>query len=206
MKAIFFIAALALLISPMAADANLVMNEGGESSAGYWTFSPIGLLDEYYQAKDAGFSPAGNPHGGPFVRTTWVSKGSVFNFQYAFQTLGNSRQSMGWTPATTALLLSSQTTTSSGSDTDFVHAETKPDQIPVSIIFFAPGLAGILVRRNWPQKLSLRTLKRSIFELIHPSSGFPVHGNLLRRILLMTGFVTYYQFIHFKLRTIQLNQ
>ena len=93
-----------------------------------------------------------------------------------------------------------------GRSTDFVQVEKKPDQIPASIIFFAPGLAGILVQRNWPYRLSLRTLGRSIFERIHHAPGFLLHGNLLGKILIETGFVTYFQFIHLKVRTIQLNR
>ena len=206
MKAILIIAALALFILPSGANASLTLNPGFESSTSSWTFSNIGLLDDHYQAKAGRFWLGGNIGGCLTFKTIWVPLGSLSSFQLTFDTAGDPRPNMGWTTDTTTLSLASQTNTSYGSAIEPVQVENTPEPIPTSIFFFAPGLAGILVRRNWPQNLSLRTLKRSMCELIHHASGFSVHGNLLRRILLMTGFVAYFQFIHFKLRTIQLNQ
>jgi hypothetical protein len=189
-KIFLFIAALVLIILPPAADAHLILYPGFESSTSRDS-SNIGLLNEH----------------GDILKMTLVSAGNYSSLHLNFDISGNTPSEMGWTADTTALLLfTSQTPPASSPYIDNVQGEKKPDQIPASIILFAPGLAGILVRRNWPQRLSLRTLKRSILELIHHASGFSIHGNLLKRILLTNGFFTYFQFIHFKLRTIQLNQ
>jgi hypothetical protein len=206
MKAILFIAALVISILPSGASANLILNQGFESSTSSWTFSSIGLPDDHDQAKVGRFWLGGNIGGCLTFKTIWVPLGSLSGFQLTFDTAGDPRPNMGWTAATTTLSLASQPNTAYGSAIEPVQTENTPEPIPPSIILFAPGLAGILVRRNWPQKLSLRTLKRSFFELIHHVSGFSVHGNLLRKILLRKGFFAYFQFIHFQLRTIQLNQ
>ena len=205
MKVILFIiiATLALFISPPAADANLILNPGFEDSTNYWTFSNIDLLSGYHQAKEGTYSVDLSRSS---AKTIWVSSGSVFNLQYTFHTTGNSRRSMGWTAATTALLFASQTDTSYGPAIDLVPVERTPDPIPASIIFFAPGLAGILVGRNWPQIGSWRRAKRKNPGLLHHVSGFLSLGNVLKRILLINRFIAYFQFVHFKLRTTQLNQ
>ncbi len=207
MKALFLITALALIILPSAANAHLVLYPGFETSTSCRAFSSIGLLDELDQAKAGGFWPAGNIDGLLNFKRTWLSEGSFSNLHPNFDFAGNTPPNMGWTAPTTALLFAGQADTSRNpAAIDSVPVKKTPDPGPASIILFAPGLAGILVRRNWPQKLSLRTMKRSISEIIYRASAFPDHGDLPRRILLATGFIAYFQFIHFKVRTIQLNQ
>ncbi len=206
MKALFLITALALSFFPSAANSHLILNPGFETSTSCRAFSNIGLLDELDQAKAGAFWPAENIDGRLSIKTIWISAGSLSSLHPNFDFAGNTPPNMGWTAATRALLFAGQIDALDSRANDFGPVKKTPDPGPASIILFAPGLAGILVRRNWPQRLSLRTLKRSISELIHHASTFSVHGNLPRRILLATGFIAYFQFIHFKLRTIQLNQ
>ena len=206
-KPVLFIAALTLLLLPGAANAYLTLKPGVESSTSYLACSNTALPADHSSSMMGTFWPASNSDSLLTIKTFCVSAGGFSSLQQNFDIAGNTPSNMGWTAATTGLLLiAGQTTAASSPYTDSVQGQKKPDPIPSSILLFAPGLAGILVRRNWPQKFPLRTLKRSILELIHHASGFPDHGNLQRKILLTTGFAAYFQFVHFKLRTIQLNR
>jgi hypothetical protein len=205
MKAVLFIA-LALLISPAPANAYLIPYPGFESSASYSALSNIRLLDELDQVKAGAFWPAGNIDDRLSFKNIWVSGGSLSSLNFTFESAGNASSHIGWTDPAIGFPFAIQTEASNIPGIDLVPFKKTPDPGPASIILFAPGLAGILVRRNWPYRLSLRTLGRSIFERIYHAPGFPIQGNLPSKILMETGFFAYFQFIHFKVRTIQLNQ
>jgi hypothetical protein len=207
MKAVLFIAALALLFSPAASNAALTNNNRGvEPSLTRCTCSSISLPSELDHSEAAITWPAGNPDSLLAFKTSWVNAGSFSSLSPDFIYFGGIFSPMGGFVIKPARIISPHTNPSYVWGGEPAQGEKQPDPIPSSIILFAPGLAGILVHRNWPQKSSLRRMKRAVLQLIHRASDFSNRGDLERRILLTTGFATYFQFVHFKLRTIQLNR
>jgi hypothetical protein len=205
MKALIVFSALALLIFPVVADASLILQPAVDKSTNRWTFANFTFLDDHYQISNDNFRLTPSAHDGLCLKAVRVWPGALSSIQLAFEATKNTSLETDWNAATN-WFSAGNTHTASGPDADLPNAETTPGQAPSSIMFFAPGLAAILVRRNWPQLIALSGMKGSKRGFLDCVAAFPSHGNVLNRILLISGLAACHQFIHFKLRTIQLNE
>ena len=179
MKRSLILTALILVLSASLAQANLISNPSFETIGADWSYSDVdwwsgwtakdgslsidvsgwsaGSISQSFatqmgQTYDVTFWLAGNPDGGPTIKTVQVSAGSVSGLQYTFDTTGHNHTNMGWvekafsftaTGTNTTLTFTSLNATHYGPAIDLVNVEkaTVPD--PGVLFLLAPGLIGI---------------------------------------------------------------
>jgi choice-of-anchor C domain-containing protein len=184
MKRSLILTALLLVFTASLAHANLVSNPSFETIGADWSYSNVdwwtgwpakdgsvsidlsgvgaGWISQSFttqagQTYDVTFWLAGNPDGGPTVKTMQVSAGSVSGLPYTFDTTGYGHNNMGWvekdfsftaTGTNTTLTFTSLDNTAYGPAIDLVNVAqaTVPD--PGVLFLLAPGLFGIAALRR----------------------------------------------------------
>ncbi|MCX5805717.1 MAG: DUF642 domain-containing protein [Proteobacteria bacterium] len=102
---------------------------------------------------------AGNPWGGPTIKTLSVSAGNITDKQFTFDTTGKDISNMGWTEKSftftavgidTTLIFQSLDGTWYGPAIDLVSVEKAPVPLPSALYLLAPGLFGLVgIKRKY---------------------------------------------------------